>query len=688
MTRHDRASQAQAIPRQTWQALEHLIGRLALRSGRVPPRPPAPSAETLRASALATVELALSRGGAPPEVRTHARTLFSHVSSGMFDVASDAVQAAGMFSQYLGWSLAQQDYNFRLLSGIVDSFITSVQRELPQRKKEILAEKGPVLFELHLLLATRPIGPTAVLFPAGAGYSLVRESFETLGPVLRYSARPSPQREAELGLDLLRSLIALLPFALGTQDEGIQAARVLGRQLADAFADSLIEAIFPNPLDSENVPFLGTAMIAGAHLTLVSGLPDTLRPTMGVLLRALQQSRAGIVYDLVSLALVPWAVGRLIGPLLITVALALVALLVPQASVLNIVRTVPYFNRVKNIVDGIVDAPRLVDGVTALPEVPGAFPRPRASEVDVPQATTRRSTDGARLTETRTLPAQVPHVRHETPRPRGVVRHSAAGMPEATQSVARGRPTDPERATSGSAGAAEASGHSQRPTNVTDVRRRLVAEFSQADRPPAHIRLAEILPALQRSSNPVARDVLRHLQLVYDALHDPELLAEVVTELWSEGEALRLARATTTPPYNAPMTSAAIRAASRIGRRPVVVRQAMDPDPFYANVVGSGRYFVDPGIGSFHGPISHLIQDLAVDRAFKRAGSQMTVSTFRQALLRLDESVPELGHRPLGQVVWEQTWDTAHLEQLAAPENLRGLINSVIPNFDVPPSRR
>jgi hypothetical protein len=123
----------------------------------------------------------------------------------------------------------------------------------------------------------------------------------------------------------------------------------------------------------------------------------------------------------------------------------------------------------------------------------------------------------------------------------------------------------------------------------------------------------------------------------------------------------------------------------------------MEPSEFFRRYVAQEAYFVDlPLESNPHGSLTHLIQDLVVDRAFQEANISMRSPQFR-ALLReadgtvtraefgtaeattfLDASPPVLPvaetEIATGDYVWRFTYDLILRGHLPQPENMWPLI--------------
>jgi hypothetical protein len=137
--------------------------------------------------------------------------------------------------------------------------------------------------------------------------------------------------------------------------------------------------------------------------------------------------------------------------------------------------------------------------------------------------------------------------------------------------------------------------------------------------------MGELRAQPERGTNQI---VLDHADVAWKAMHNPELIAEVVSTVY--GESLRDTKAGGIGAIN----RAVLRESAKVG--PVIAvpkGSEIDIPEFFDNWVKTGRRFYDMGVDTEqHGQVTHLIQDLVVDLAFKRAGLSMTASEFKKTL--------------------------------------------------------
>jgi len=117
-------------------------------------------------------------------------------------------------------------------------------------------------------------------------------------------------------------------------------------------------------------------------------------------------------------------------------------------------------------------------------------------------------------------------------------------------------------------------------------------------------------------------------------LRDPELYAEVMADAW------QIAKTAQTD------INAALKEMASAGKVPIhtVPQEAgvMKSKEFFDKVATKPAHWVDePLFFDDHGEMTHLIQDLVVDRALKRAGVNLRSSEFRELLGKAEGTVVE-----------------------------------------------
>jgi hypothetical protein len=176
-----------------------------------------------------------------------------------------------------------------------------------------------------------------------------------------------------------------------------------------------------------------------------------------------------------------------------------------------------------------------------------------------------------------------------------------------------------------------------------------------------------IYDALRQDASDAAKTISKHLHVVWGALRDPELYADVLSEAWkrawledSSVESVLIAMAQETS-----------------GNKPVWIPRSQadyllkNPGKFFDLYGSREASFVDlPLLGDPHKAVGHLLQDLVVDRAFKELKIDMTSGKFRALLGKTTGRFvpPEKDHAPViagvgtrgirtGDYVWQMTYD-------------------------------
>jgi hypothetical protein len=96
-----------------------------------------------------------------------------------------------------------------------------------------------------------------------------------------------------------------------------------------------------------------------------------------------------------------------------------------------------------------------------------------------------------------------------------------------------------------------------------------------------------------------------------------------------------------------------------------------------------------PLLGPMHGALSHLIQDLVVNKAFAAAGLAHTSPEFRQMLGECKGYIYNMTGEPIkgdagpydtkiGEFVWQETYDATDGEMLNRPESLYPVLRELL----------
>ena len=92
---------------------------------------------------------------------------------------------------------------------------------------------------------------------------------------------------------------------------------------------------------------------------------------------------------------------------------------------------------------------------------------------------------------------------------------------------------------------------------------------------------------------------------------------------------------------------------------------------FFQEVATVPEYFIDNDIGDEHGNMTHMLQDLAVDRALDEDGIKERAPQLRARLRNLPGTA---GGTPTGIIIWNSTWDDENSRDFGTPEMLRSAL--------------
>lgn len=140
--------------------------------------------------------------------------------------------------------------------------------------------------------------------------------------------------------------------------------------------------------------------------------------------------------------------------------------------------------------------------------------------------------------------------------------------------------------------------------------------------------------ALQLVRQPVRDQILAELEKAMSALLNPALYADVLADAW------RLVRNGTVTDINAALTHM-VHAST--GRRVVVLpgSDLLHPPTFFTDVISNPASWIDKGLaGDGHGEMTHVLQDLVVDRALGAGRSGEFRALLGQATERVERDLP------------------------------------------------
>jgi hypothetical protein len=205
--------------------------------------------------------------------------------------------------------------------------------------------------------------------------------------------------------------------------------------------------------------------------------------------------------------------------------------------------------------------------------------------------------------------------------------------------------------------------------------------FDPANPPPGW---AELISVLKANPSAINQEIEALLPVVLAGLRDPEIYAEVMAEAWAMLRADR------------DMTAALIEMAKADGFGVRVLPHNMGlvkDEKFVKEVAGKKKHWVDnPLVNNPHGVSSHLIQDIVVNRAFKKANIKMTSVEFRaklgQATGKLDPmKVRRTAFTPIvtggkeiatSELLWRVTYDSMIMGHLNRPESLGEILKKLL----------
>ncbi len=205
--------------------------------------------------------------------------------------------------------------------------------------------------------------------------------------------------------------------------------------------------------------------------------------------------------------------------------------------------------------------------------------------------------------------------------------------------------------------------------------------FDPANPPPGW---TELISVLKANPSAINQEIETLLPVVLAGLRDPEIYAEVMAEAWATLRADR------------DMTAALIEMAKADGFGVRVLPHDMGlikDEKFVKEVASKKKHWVDnPLVNNPHGVSSHLIQDIVVNRAFKKANIKMTSVEFRaklgQATGKLDPmKVRRTAFTPIvtggkeiatSELLWRVTYDSMIMGHLNRPESVGEILKKLL----------
>lgn len=198
--------------------------------------------------------------------------------------------------------------------------------------------------------------------------------------------------------------------------------------------------------------------------------------------------------------------------------------------------------------------------------------------------------------------------------------------------------------------------------------------------------------ALQRNGGPTNAQIAEALPHVIKGIRNPELYGEVLADAWALSKG--------PPPID---INAALEQMARSGGAPVRYIDPsagiMDPQKFFDEFAGKPGHFIDlPLQNNSHGAMTHLLQDLVIDRALRKANANVASSVqFRGLLGKAEGKVAESAgyatkttttfikneelvetEMRTGDYIWRMVYDNTGVEQINRPEALGDVLINVL----------
>ncbi|HEX6024507.1 MAG TPA: hypothetical protein VFZ00_21130 [Solirubrobacter sp.] len=210
------------------------------------------------------------------------------------------------------------------------------------------------------------------------------------------------------------------------------------------------------------------------------------------------------------------------------------------------------------------------------------------------------------------------------------------------------------------------------------VATRLVDKLKWGDGPMLSKEFKLIDRALAQSPGAANEQIAKALPHVVKGIRDPELYAEVMADAWA------LAKRPPGMDINAALEQMAASGGAPI--RYIEAKEGLlDAPVFFEKYAGQNAHFIDlPLQGDRHGAMTHLVQDLVVDRALRRANQNLTSAKFRELLGKAEGKVgvdsfatkstktfiDKETEMRTGDYIWRMVYDNTGAGQINRPEEL------------------
>jgi hypothetical protein len=274
------------------------------------------------------------------------------------------------------------------------------------------------------------------------------------------------------------------------------------------------------------------------------------------------------------------------------------------------------------------------------------------------------------------------------PSPEGAAPSGDGGVPEgvakgaATVEIGQTKSSTSKQGGSGTGGPGSPGGTGYKHPGHKSLRKKLAKALKKVtkhslpfDKNPD---IQKLVRELQAHAGQGTNDqVLTMLPTVWGGLQNPDLVAAVVADVWSEAQ-----RIGKDPGLTAfPLTNAAISLSLAAGAEVVAIPPRsqvgdLGDITFFDKYVKTGVRFYDLNINTQeHGHLTHLIQDLVVDRALSAAGIPLRAEQFRALLGGV------VGGENFGSRIWIALYDAAY-GQINEPETLTPLLRTVLTGLE------
>ncbi len=231
------------------------------------------------------------------------QTVINEIQVPLHDLLQANQEAQRLCAWWAIQSAHQQAVEVALVNGLVKGLSTE-----SRRFQAISAERGGIVVAHHLAIAMGsplPSSPACAVFWTAAIFQWVAQGVTDYWELLQLMVHPE-----EGIVSLLQMAHIVLSLAFSPHGQALEQAEALGNELAHSFADELFNAIFPS---------LETVMVLGVPLREAVG------PVPLLVASAIPGRWQAMLDRSISPFLIPWTLGTFVGPLLVDIALAILA---------------------------------------------------------------------------------------------------------------------------------------------------------------------------------------------------------------------------------------------------------------------------------------------------------------------------------------------------------------------------